>query len=344
MSIYKRAGSSRWWCKFSVDGHLIQQSTGSPDQIKAEEFETKLRAALYDQNRLGVKPKRTWNEAVSRYIQEGSGKVLTTRQSEARILRWLDKYLSGIPLQEINGELLNKIISSKQAEGVKPRTVNSVTNLVRVILRKAVLDWEWIDRLPKFRILPEPQKRIRFLTREEWAALEAELPTHLRRMATFAIETGLRRANITGLKWSQVDLDRKIAWYHADEMKARKAHAAPLTHAAVSVLRECAGESAEFVFTYKGKTVYQTGSTAWENACRRAGIVHFRWHDLRHTWASWHIQEGTPLHVLQELGGWKTIEMVQKYAHLTVDHLSEFVQKRDGLKTFSATGRKNHDD
>lgn len=81
------------------------------------------------------------------------------------------------------------------------------------------------------------------------------------------------------------------------------------------------------------RTVRQTGSTAWENACARAGLKEFRWHDLRHTWASWHIQDGTPLHVLQELGGWESVEMVQKYAHLSVDHLAGFVQKRDGLKS-----------
>jgi len=55
----------------------------------------------------------------------------------------------------------------------------------------------------------------------------------------------------------------------------------------------------------------------------RAGIDDFRWHDLRHTWASWHVQAGTPLHVLQELGGWETPAMVRRYAHLAPEHLAE---------------------
>lgn len=54
-------------------------------------------------------------------------------------------------------------------------------------------------------------------------------------------------------------------------------------------------------------------------------IANFRWHDLHHTWASWHVQSGTPLQVLKELGGWETIEMVQKYAHLAADHLAQWV-------------------
>ena len=115
-------------------------------------------------------------------------------------------------------------------------------------------------------------------------------------------------------------------------MKGRKAHPAPLTNAAVVILRECAGDHPEYVFTYHGETVFQTTTKAFRSACARAGITHFRWHDLRHTWASWHIQSGTPLHVLQELGGWEKVDMVQKYAHLSVEHLQDYVRKLDGLK------------
>jgi len=62
---------------------------------------------------------------------------------------------------------------------------------------------------------------------------------------------------------------------------------------------------------------------AWRNALKRAGIIDFRWHDLRHTEASWHVQAGTPLHVLQELGGRESVEMVCRYAHLSSEHLAE---------------------
>jgi integrase len=80
------------------------------------------------------------------------------------------------------------------------------------------------------------------------------------------------------------------------------------------------------VFVYHGKPVYQTVTVAWTRALRRTGIRDFRWHDLRHTWASWHVQRGTPLQVLKELGGWETLEMVQRYAHLSADHLARWVQ------------------
>ena len=71
----------------------------------------------------------------------------------------------------------------------------------------------------------------------------------------------------------------------------------------------------------------QVGTKAWRAAVARAGIEDFRWHDLRHTWASWHVQHGTPLYALQELGGWSDTEMVRRYAHLSSDHLSDYAQR-----------------
>jgi integrase len=79
-------------------------------------------------------------------------------------------------------------------------------------------------------------------------------------------------------------------------------------------------------------TVYQVNGKAWKGALARVGIKEFRWHDLRHTWASWHVQAGTPLHVLQELGSWESVEMVRRYAHLSADHLASYVDRVSGLR------------
>jgi integrase len=66
--------------------------------------------------------------------------------------------------------------------------------------------------------------------------------------------------------------------------------------------------------------------SGWESGCKRAGIKEFRWHDLRHSWASWHVQRGTPLYALKELGGWATLEMVNRYAHLAPEHLKAYAE------------------
>ena len=112
-----------------------------------------------------------------------------------------------------------------------------------------------------------------------------------------------------------------------DQAKARKAIGVALNAEAMLVLRRQMGNHARFVFTYQGKRVTQVNTEAWKLGLERTGITDFRWHDLRHTWASWHIQAGTPLVVLQELGGWESADMVRRYAHLAVDHLAEYAEK-----------------
>jgi integrase len=85
------------------------------------------------------------------------------------------------------------------------------------------------------------------------------------------------------------------------------------------------------VFTYAGKPLGSANTLAWRKALKRAGIENFRWHDLRHTWASWHRQAGTPTHELQRLGGWRSSVMVERYAHLAPDHLARAANRLDSL-------------
>ena len=238
--------------------------------------------------------------------------------------------MNGVKLEDINRELVDRITRERKAEGVSNATVNRMLEVIRAILRKAANEWDWLSKAPVMRMLSEPTRRVRWITREEAERLLATLPAHLRAMAKFSLETGLRKSNVTGLMWSQVDLMRRCAWIHPDQAKARKAIAVPLSAAAVIVLREQIGKHPERVFTFRGKPITQVNTKAWRTALKAAGIANFRWHDLRHTWASWHVQAGTPLHVLQELGGWESVEMVRRYAHLSSDHLAEYVDRMSG--------------
>lgn len=330
MSLYKRKDSPNWWVKITFNRRAIQESTGTSDRAKAQEYHDRLKASLWERERLGVKPRRSWQEAVLRYLAETSHKA--SKASDVIHLEWLHDYLSDAYLDAIDRDLLDRIMAARMAEGVKNSSVNRTMEVVRAVLRKAALEWEWLDRVPRVRMLPEPQRRVRFITREQAELLIAELPAHLAAMVRFSLETGLRRANVTGLEWSQVDLPRRTAWIHPDQAKARKAIAVPLSAAAVVVLREQQGKHKTHVFTYQGKPVWQVNTKAFRAALERAGIENFRWHDLRHTWASWHAQAGTPLHILQELGGWESAEMVRRYAHLSTEHLAGYVDRLPSLK------------
>lgn len=335
MSLRKR--NHVWWIDFvAPNGQRVRQSAGTDNKTLAQELHDKLKAEAWRITKLGDRPERSWNDAVVRWLKEQSHKA--TIETDKIHLRWLDRHLGGKSLETISRAMIDRITEAKLAEGVSNATVNRVLEVLRAILRKAVNDWEWLDKAPHVRMLREPTRRIRYLTRDEAQRLLAELPSHLADMAAFSLATGLRRANVTGLQWSQVDLVRRVAWIHADQAKARKAIAVPLNAEAVALISKQVGKHPTHVFTFRGKTITQVSTKTWYDALKRAGIEDFRWHDLRHTWASWHVQGGTPLFALQELGGWESPEMVRRYAHMSADHLAPYADRLEPLREGSASG------
>ena len=97
----------------------------------------------------------------------------------------------------------------------------------------------------------------------------------------------------------------------------------PLNRDAVDVLEAERGKHPVFCFTYRGEPIaWELTNSAWQQATRKAGITDFRFHDLRHTWASWHRQAGTSCDELKELGGWKSRVMVDRYAQFATEHLA----------------------
>jgi len=107
------------------------------------------------------------------------------------------------------------------------------------------------------------------------------------------------------------------------ETKNGRSLSIPLNATAQAVLQVQQGKHPERVFTYRGAPLQRANCRAWRKALTRAGIDNFRFHDLRHTWASWHVQAGTSLYLLQKLGGWESLEMVQRYAHLVSCNLMQ---------------------
>ncbi|MDP1688895.1 MAG: site-specific integrase [bacterium] len=337
MSIYKR--KETWWIQYTApDGRRIQQTAGTQIKQEAQELHDQLKAEAWRVKNLGDKPRHTWQEAVVRWLTEqGHKKSIETDKVR---LRWLDMHLNSTCLDEITKTRVDAIKSAKQNEGVSNATVNRTLALLRSILNRAKQDWEWLDSTPTVRLFPENTTRVRWLSHEESDRLIDELPEHLKAMVRFTLSTGLRESNVTGLQWSQIDMQRRCAWIHADQAKGKKAIAVPLNSDALVVIQQQIGKSDIHVFTYKGKPVTRANNHAWEKALIRANIIDFRWHDLRHTWASWHVQNGTPLHVLKELGGWSDLTMVLRYAHLSSKHLEEYAGNSKSCDKFT-TRNKN---
>lgn len=152
-----------------------------------------------------------------------------------------------------------------------------------------------------------------------------------RMLAGFSVATGLRQANVKGLEWRFVDLERAHAWIPATQHKNGRPHSVPLNAMAMDVLRRREGQHPTYVFTYKGSPVSNVYTKAFKAALGRAGIEDFHWHDLRHTFATWHRQAGTPTHELQRLGGWKTQSMVERYAHVAPEGLQVAASRLDAF-------------
>src|SRR5271170_3057109 len=141
MSLYRRKNSPFWWVKFVHNGRRIQQSTGTSDTAKATEYHDKLKASLWDQERLGIKPSHSWKDAVVRWLSETEHKA--SRADDILLLKRLDKHLNGVLLSRINRDKVDEIIASRRAEGASNGTVNRLLAVLRAILRKAVYEWEW---------------------------------------------------------------------------------------------------------------------------------------------------------------------------------------------------------
>lgn len=329
MSLYKRKDSTLWWIKItSANGRCLQHSTGTCDKVKAQEYHDKLKASLWDQERLGIKPARTWREAVLRWIGETSEK--TTHKEDLAKLRWLDAHLGRLGLDEINRDVIDVIRLAKLKEASRA-TTNRYLALLRAILIKSRDEWEWLEKVPKVRLFKETADRERSLTPEQAQELLRELPPHQREFVMFALATGLRQSNVLKLEWSKVDIERRHAWVSAANSKNRKPIAVPLNEMAMAVLLRQKGKHSTRVFTYAGKPIANANTRAWRRALVRAGITNFRWHDLRHTWATWQRQAGTPTYELQKLGGWKSATMVERYAHLAPDNLFLAAGRIDNL-------------
>ncbi len=145
-----------------------------------------------------TKPKRVCEQAVTRWLKEKARKA--TIESDRMHLRWLDRHLRGMELNAIDRTVIDTLIEARQHEDCSNATVNRTMEVVRAILRKAVNEWEWIERAPSIRLLPEPKRGIRWLTHEEAETLITELPDHLAEVATIHLSNRTKESQCHGAR------------------------------------------------------------------------------------------------------------------------------------------------
>lgn len=306
-----------YWIDVQINGVRIRESLKTTDRKQAQELYDRRRAELWREGKLKERPKKTFKDACDRWVIERAHK--RSLPDDLLKIKFLLPLLGNQQLAEITRDQIESVIP----QDVKASTRNRYRALIRAMLRAAEREWDWIDRAPILRTEAEPKRRVAFLTREQAENLIVNLPEKYRIPVRFALLTGLRRSNVFGLTWENVNLDASMVVVHADEAKAGQRILVPLNSQAKAML-------AAMPAPHKGRVwgdLTRVWCNTWKAATKRAGVPGFRFHDLRHTWASWHAMAGTPLSVLQELGGWHSHEMVQRYAHLSPEHLAAAAEK-----------------
>ncbi|WP_318369723.1 site-specific integrase [Enterobacter sp.] len=367
MSLFRRG--EIWYASYSLPGgKRIKESLGTADKRLATELHDKRKAELWRVDRLGDFPDVTFDDACMRWLEEKAEKK-SLKDDRSRMAFWL-AHFEGVRLKDVSEQKIysavNKMSNRKLLEIWKIQAAAAMKNglpapaysatpvttstkakhlaLMKAILRAAERDWKWLEKAPVIKVPSVRNKRVRWLEPEEAKRLVDECPDPLKSVVKFALSTGLRRSNIINMEWQQIDMQRRVAWVNPEDSKSNRAIGVALNDTACKVLRDQIGNHHKWVFVHL-KSGYRPDGTAtpsvrkmrvddqraWNAACRRAGIEDFRFHDLRHTWASWLIQSGVPLSVLQEMGGWESIEMVRRYAHLAPNHLTEHAKQIDSI-------------
>lgn len=311
----------------SPDGKRIRHSTGTEDKKRALEYHDKFKAKLWDITRLNKKPARIFEEAVVLLLKDAENQArFDYKQAHAE---YFLKIFSGRNLSSITGCELSSSIPNFHAK-INKKITNGTKNRYRsTILRIFSLAYKlnWIDSIPYIPRFNEPKIRVRWITKEEANLLihNLKLPW-MKDVCFFALSSGARMSEIFTLTWHNIDFVNRIATVTNENAKSGRGRALLLNDDAIKLIKQLkCKRTCSYVFTRStNKRVFDIDRRDFKNSCKISGIDDFHFHDLRHTWASWHVQAGTPLYTLKNLGGWETLEMVNKYAHLNAEHLLGF--------------------
>jgi integrase len=238
-------------------GNGCVESTKTENKQLAQEYHDMVKAERWKEQRLGVKPDVKFTDAVLTFLEDKSH--LKNVDGYELLLNWWTDEFKELTLRDITQERIISTINKKRKD-ITPATCNRYLAVLRGVMRMACLKYQWIERVPMFFMFEEPKCRVRWLKADEVARLLDALPEHLRPMAALSFATGLRQSNVKDLKWSQVDLARRVIQIDGDEMKNSNAHGIPLSDAAVEIIRQEVGKHDEKVFTYRGRPIRQIGN------------------------------------------------------------------------------------
>lgn len=329
--VFKR-GNIYWITYTGLDGKQKWESSKSTEKKDAEYLLACRRKEVAE----GVAPpitKRNRNFTFNDLAEKYDLFVRNQRsyKTKKNFIDNLKKEFGSLRLQNFSLSLLESYQSRRLAEGRKPATVNRYLATIKHMFTKAV-DWEMVPedtfkRVRRVKLSEENNRRLRYLSIEESDILVAAAEPHLKPILTTALNTGMRRGEILGLTWEQVDL--KHGFLLLDKTKSGKRREIPINSSLSETLRTLlVARRIDIPFVFFDPITgrrYQSVKRAFATACRRAGIYDFHFHDLRHTFASQLVMNGVDITTVSKLLGHASLTMTLRYSHLSPNHLKEAV-------------------
>jgi integrase len=327
--------------RFNYKGRQIRKSTGSSSKKLAEKIYHKVLGEIAEGKWFERLPgeEKTFKEMLGKYLKEHSerNKTPKSHDRDKELANHLISSFGDSMLTEISPRTISEYKVKRRDEGAFPRTINYELALMSHAFNLAIKEWEWLNDNPVSRVSREKvnNMRERWLTFEEEEKLLDASPKWLQEIIIFSLETGLRQGETLNLQWPQVDLFRKTITILEQKNKAKDV--LPLNERAIEVLKTKAKIrhiKTNYVFSNKNGNSIRVSNLhrAFYSATRKAKLENFRWHDLRHTFATRLVQAGVDLYTVQKLGRWKTTQMVMRYAHHYPESLRGGVETLDKVR------------
>jgi integrase len=334
MGVFKRRypdgrESKDWYINYRIHGRQYKRKIG-PNKKLAEQVLHDIELKQAKGEYLGVHEvkKITFADFLDEYlpwasVNKGANTYALNRFCADRLRETFTGYLAGLTAKQAEEYKV------KRRQAVSPATVNRELALLKHMCTKAV-EWGYLKANPlaSVKFLKEPPGRLRYLTLEEMDALLAACSPHLRPIVITALHTGMRKSEILGLTWQDIDFGAKTITVR--QTKNNEPKVIPMNQSLYEELQRLPRRlHSAYVFCNVQGERYDEVKRSFKTACRKAGIVDFRFHDLRHSFASHLVMNGINLKTVQHLLGHKDIRMTLRYAHLSREHLQAAVGKLD---------------
>ncbi len=332
--LYKRGNV--WWCCYKdLTGKVERLSTGHTDHDKAIEFLTERKFNVQK----GIEPEviqninYTFQELAEKY-SEWSQRQRGYEKKKFFIKTLVDVF-SAYPLKSFNTLIVENYQNARLKRGNKPASVNRIVGVLKHCLHKG-LEWDMVNenvfkKVSRVKPLEMNNKRLRFLSVEEIHTLIASCSEHLKPIVITALNTGMRRGEILNLKWDMVDM--KHGFILLDITKNGERREIPINGTLRTALEALPRrlDGGYVFYDHKTGERYQQVKHSFATALKKTGIRDFRFHDLRHTFASQLVMAGVDLTAVSKLLGHKSLTMTLRYAHLSPKHMTQAVDILDNV-------------